>query len=91
MTPRNLTVIAIMLLAPLLVLLGAAHLSLFSSSAVVSYGVLVLAWAVGMAALVASSWPQRIKWGLGIAYTLIAVPLAPFLALLAVCSTGDCI
>lgn len=89
--PRNLTVIAIMLLAPPLVLFGAAHLSLLSHSAVASYGVLVLAWAVGIAALIASSWPRRIKWGLGIGYTVIAVPLVPFLGLLAACSTGDCI
>ena len=89
---RTWLTVAIMVLAPPVLLLSLAHLGAFiSHSALVGYSALVAAWLLGIAALATSRWPRRTKVWVGVAYTLAAIPLIPFLGLLAVCSTGDCI
>jgi hypothetical protein len=92
---RTLRTIAIMLLAPPLLLYALAQAGAFSPSAnlsaVASYALLAPAWAAGMAALPTSGWRRQVQLIVGLAYTLVAIPALPFLALLAVCTTGDCL
>ena len=84
-----------MLLAPPLLLLGLAHLGAFSHKANLgpAAGLMMLAgvWGVGMAALPASGWRLEVKIAAALAYTAAAVLFLPYLTLLAVCTTGDCI
>ena len=86
---RTLRTVALMAYAPPLLLYAAAHLTGLLQDAA-AYAVLLLVYAVGMAALFTSRWPRHILLGIGVAYTIASVLLLPFLALLAVCTTGDC-
>jgi hypothetical protein len=90
---RTAVTIAVMLLAPPLVLLGLAHAGAFASdsSPLVIYLAWVGVWLIGMAALLSSGWNRRLLIWAGVAFTIAAIPIIPFLGLLAVCSTGDCI
>jgi hypothetical protein len=82
---------ALMALLPPVLLVASAHAGALSHSALASWGILVGAWAAAMAALATSGWSSRTGLLVGLAYTLAAIPLLPFLGLLAVCSTGDCL
>jgi hypothetical protein len=88
---RPVIAIIVMLAAPILVLLTAAHTGLFSGGAVGAYFVLISAWAIVAFAIWSARWSRRVTVGLTIAYTVAAIPVLPFAGLLAVCSTGDCI
>ena len=89
---RTIGTIFVMILAPPLLLFALAHLSLFAARApLVAYAALIAIWAIGIGAMLSSGWSRRVLVGVGVAYTLAAVPILPFLGLLAVCSTGDCI
>lgn len=87
---RTILTCAIMLLAPPLLLYALAQAGAFHS-AVNGYALLAAAWATGIAALPTSGWPRDAQLMVGLAYTLAAIPVLPLLALLAVCTTGDCI
>lgn len=87
MTSRSVIAIIVVLTAPVLLLLAAARTGLFSSGAMVAYLVLIAAWAIGVVAI----WSRRVTIGLTVAYTVAAIPILPFGALLAVCTIGDCI
>lgn len=89
---RTIRTVAIMLLAPPALLYALAHAGAFDTpSALAHYALLVSVWAIGMAALARSRWPLDVKLVAGLAYSLAAVFALPLLALLAVCSTGDCL
>jgi hypothetical protein len=92
---RTIRTLVIMLLAPPLLLYALAQAGAFHSAAVDSaaagYALLAAAWATGITALLASGWPRDVQLKVGLAYTLAAIPVLPFLALLAVCTTGDCL
>lgn len=84
--------VAIMALAPPLLLFGVAHAGVVSYLPVMTgYALFVLAWALGIAAVATSGWPPLVKAWVAVAYTLAAMPGMPFLGLLAVCSTGNCL
>jgi hypothetical protein len=48
-------------------------------------------WFVGMVAIALSGWEAMTKVVVGTAYTMLAPFLLQFAALLAVCTTGDCV
>jgi hypothetical protein len=84
--------VAIMVLAPPLLIYALMRAGAFASHGpVIGYGALVLPWAIAMAGLVTSGWQKKVQASVGVAYTLAAIPVLPFLALLAVCTTGDCL
>lgn len=81
-----------MILAPALLLVAAAHTSMFSHrSAALAYVMLFLAWLIGLGAIRMGGWSHRVTAGAMVVYTIVAIPALPFAGLLAVCSTGDCI
>lgn len=89
---RSALVLAVMLGAPALLVYASALTGAASHPLpVVGLMTLVAAWALGMAALAFSGWPRRVRIGVAIAYTAAAIPGLPLLALLAVCTTGDCL
>jgi hypothetical protein len=89
---RSLSAAVAMVMLPSLLLIAAAHTGLFASgSSPLTYAIFFLAWIIGMAAILSAGWPRRITVGLMVIYTIIGIPALPFAALLAVCSTGDCI
>ncbi|HEX8534300.1 MAG TPA: hypothetical protein VF662_09040 [Allosphingosinicella sp.] len=89
---RTVRTIAAMVLAPPLFLLVLAQMGAFASrSPMIGYASMLGVWAIGMAALLSSGWERRMLIWVGVAYTIVAAPIIPFLGLLAVCSTGDCI
>jgi hypothetical protein len=88
---RSVIAIIVMLAAPILLLLTAAHTGFFSRGAVVAYFVLIAAWAIGVVVIWSARWSRQVTIGLTVVYTVAAIPVLPFASLLAVCSTGDCI
>ena len=92
---RTVRTLAIMLMAPPLMLYALAQAGALSHNSglgeATGYALLASPWAVGMAALLTSGWRREVKLGVGLAYSLAAIPLLPVLALLAVCTTGDCL
>ena len=88
---RTARTITIMALAPPFLFYGLAHLGAFFGphSDLIGYSAWIVAWVTAMAALATSGW--RRSGVVGVAYTLVAIPLFPFLTLLAVCSTGHCL
>lgn len=88
---RSVVAMTVMLAAPVLLLLAAAHTGLFSNGTVVAYLVLIAAWAIGVVAIWSARWSRRVTIGVTVAFTVAAIPFLPFASLLAVCSTGDCI
>ncbi len=82
--------LAIMLLAPPLVLLLWAH---FVRPVVSGLDVLavLLAGIMGLAGVATAPWSARVKGTVAVAYIGLAVAALPFMTLLAVCSTGDCL
>jgi hypothetical protein len=82
-----------MLLGPPVALLALAHSGVFEtySSDLIVFATWIGAWALGITALLSSGWTRRAIMWVGVAYTIAAVPIIPFLGLLAGCSTGDCL
>jgi hypothetical protein len=90
--PHTIRTLAIMLLTPPLLLLLCAHV--FPGSMRSSWVMGTLFALIGLAALAAlatSRWPLRARLGAGALWLLCAIPAVPLTALLAVCSTGDCL
>ena len=89
---RAILVLAIMLLGPPLALLMLAHTGLFPSRwGNADYAILLALGVGGISAMAWSRWPPIVMLLVGIAYTILAIPVLPILGLLAVCSTGNCI
>ena len=90
---RTARTIAVMVLAPPLLIYPLAHLGILltTSPALRIWTILVAVWGVGMAALLTSHWRGPIIVGVGAAYTLIAIFLLPLLALSASCMGGPCL
>lgn len=92
---KTVRTLVLMFVAPPLLLYALAQAGALSDpsdlGAAVAYALLAAIWAIGMAALLTSGWRRGVKLGAGVAYTLAAIPVLPFLALLAVCTTGDCL
>lgn len=85
-------VIVVMVLAPPVLIYALVRADAFANlHPVIGYGAFVAPWAIGMAALAASGWPLKVKLWAGAAYTLASIPALPFIALIAVCTTGDCL
>jgi len=87
---RTAAALLLMLAAPPLLLLLWAHLlrPSWPSSDLIA---VIAAGLAGLAGLLSAPWPAKAKAAVGVAYTLLAIAALPFLGLLAVCSTGDCI
>lgn len=86
--------ILIMLAFPPLVLLILAHAfpgSLQTDSGWLILLILIGSLVTGMVAIGASGWRMQVRIGVALGYALAAIPVLPFMALLAVCSTGDCL
>lgn len=50
-----------------------------------------LAGIIGMAGAITAPWPAKFKGAVTILYIGLVLVALPFLALLSVCSTGDCL
>ena len=87
---RTIRTIAALLLAPPVLLLAVAHLHVGSSDWhwLTAVGILAL---IALVAIGTSGWAMRAQLIVGSIYLLIAIPALPFLALLAECSTGNCL
>lgn len=81
---------AILLLAPPLVLLLWTH---FIRPAVSGLDLLAIFFAgfFGLVGAVTAPWSKKVKGAVAVVYIGLAVAALPFMALLAVCSTGDCL
>ena len=83
---------SIMFILPPLALLAAAHLTPgLLSTDVVSIPFAMILMAAGLAAVATSGWPLPVRIGVGLTYGMVAIVSLPFLALLAVCTTGNCL
>jgi len=82
--------VLLMLVAPPLVLLFWAHF-IRSSWPGLDWPVVILAGLLGLVGIATSPWERRAKVSFGIVYLGLALAALPFLSLLAVCSTGDCL
>jgi len=79
-----------MFLVPPALLLAAAHFTdLLSGPA--WYVSLIIIWLLGMAAVALSRWSPATRVFASLAYTAATLFALPFLALIAVCTTGDCV
>jgi len=88
----TLRTLAIMLLMPPLVLVAWAHaLPGSMGSEWVALPLLIALIVAGLVAVATSRWPPSVKAVVAIVYALAAIPLLPFMTLVAVCSTGDCL
>jgi len=87
---RTIRTLALLVLAPPILLLGVAHLELGSTDWhwLTAFGGVALIAAV---AIRTSGWATRAQLSVGAIYLLIAIPALPFLALVAECSTGNCL
>jgi hypothetical protein len=88
---KTLRAIAVMLLPPA-VLFGLAHMvpgSLAEEMLVIP--LMILLAGAGLAAVATSGWRRPVRIGVGVAYGLGSVAALPLLALVAVCSTGNCL
>jgi hypothetical protein len=83
--------LAIMLVTPpILFLLCALAFPGSMRSPWVTGTLIVLIGLTAAAALTTSRWPLRARLGAGALYLLCAIPVIPFLGLIAACSYGDC-
>jgi len=81
-----------MVAAPPATLLLAAHFTnLLNHSELSVYTLLIFAWSAAIAAIALSGWPLTARLIVGVVNTALAVFTLPFLALLAICTTGNCI
>ena len=80
----------LMLAGPPLLLLLWAHLvrPVWAGSDLFA---MFVAGLLGLAGLAGAPWTNQVKTGVAIAYILLGIVTVPFLALVAVCSTGDCL
>ena len=90
---RTLRALAIMFLLPPLVLLALAHgwPGFFALNGFLVLASLMLLVVAGVAAAWTAPWPEPVRFGIGGAYLVLAIPAMPTLSLLAVCTTGDCL
>ncbi len=80
----------LMLFAPPAVLLLWAH-TVRSSYSGWEWPAVILAGLLGLAGVATAPWRSRFKIGVGIGYTALLFAALPFVTLLAVCTTGDCL
>lgn len=90
---RTFRTLAVMLLIPPLILypLAQAHILLSGSPGWWIATVLILIWAIGIAALLASGWRRSVIALVGLAYSVISLFALPVLALSASCVVGPCL
>ncbi len=86
----SLRTLAIMLFAPPLVLLLWAHLVRPTISGLDLLAIF-LAGAGGLSATATAPWSTRAKVIVAVTYIGLSILVLPFMTLLAVCSTGDCL
>ena len=86
----TLRALAVMFLLPPVALFGLAWLlpGLLSEVGIL---LLVIFATAGLAVVATSNWPRRVRIGVGAAYVVFSLTVLPFLGLMAVCSTGDCL
>lgn len=82
--------VALMILGPPLILFCWAHFIRPVMSGLDLF-VYVLAGIVGLAGAASAPWSIKAKGAVAVLYICIFVATLPFIGLLAVCSTGDCI
>lgn len=82
--------IAVMVLGPIATLLLWAHLSPPEWGGT-SWTVVIVAAGIGLLGLAASGLPLAQKAALSIVYAVLCGLILPFAALLAECSTGNCL
>jgi hypothetical protein len=87
---RTIGALTLMLAGPPLLLLLWAQLirPMWQSSEWIA---LLAAGLSGLAGVVSTPWSNRVQAIVAVAYILVAVVALPFLLLVAVCSTGDCV
>lgn len=86
---RTAAAIAAVLVVPPAVLLASAHTGLMTEAT--AYPIMFAAWLAALAGIAFSGWPLVARLILGIAYSVLAIPALPFLTLMAVCTTGNCL
>ena len=86
----NMRSIVLMLVAPPLVLLLWAHF-LRPALSGLDLPAIIIAGLIGAVGAATAPWPGNAKVIVTIAYLSLLVIALPFLSLLAVCSTGDCL
>lgn len=86
------TIVVILLLPPLLLysLAGVGFLTTMSPEPRLR-AVLIMIWAMGIAALSLSGWRRNVVITAAVAYTLAALVALPYLALMASCAFGPCL
>lgn len=82
--------VALMILGPPLILFCWAHLIRPVISGM-DWFAFVLAGFVGLAGAASGPWSIKVKGVVAVLYMCLFVATLPFIGLLAVCSTGDCI
>jgi hypothetical protein len=87
---RTIFAVTLMLVGPPLLLLLWAHLLRPTWQGLEGIALLA-AGLMGLAGVVSAPWSNRVQAVVATAYILIALFALPFLGLLAVCSTGDCL
>lgn len=87
---QSVRAVALMVVGPPVLLLLWAHAlrPLWSGS---DWLALVVAALSGLAALATAPWTNRVKSSVALGYILMAIVTLPYLGLLAICSTGDCL
>jgi hypothetical protein len=87
---RTILALTLMLVGPPMLLLLWAHL-LRPAWHGSDWIALFAAGLLGLGGVVSAPWSNRVQAVVAIAYILTAVAVLPFLGLVAVCSTGDCL
>ena len=82
--------VVLMVLGPPTVLLSWAHF-LRSELVTSEWPALIFAVMLGLVGVLTAPWRSEVKAALAVGYLLLAIPALPFIGLLAVCSTGDCL
>jgi hypothetical protein len=82
--------ILLMLVAPPIVLVLWAHL-IRPEWPGLDWPATILAGLLGLVGVATSPWRTDVKAAVGAVYIALALVVLPFLGLLAVCSTGDCL
>lgn len=87
---RSIAVLAAMFVAPPALLFLAAHFTGLLQGAS-AYAVLFVAGLTGVIAICFSNWSRVTRLAVVAGYIALAIATLPFLTLLAVCSTGNCL
>jgi hypothetical protein len=90
LTTREAVSVSVALLGPPLVLIFWAHFVRLGPPET-EWPALCIAILVGLTGILAGPWRRRHKAIVGACYVVVAAVALPFLSLLAVCSTGDCL